>query len=119
MKTIIKKNKFYNQSDEGSFTSLNVDTSLLSDFGTFLTSSGESLDVKLDALNTQMSLLTNSWKDQNGINFAGKFSAFITEAKKVKDDISSLGTFASNESSKYDAIINSSKSIINGVPSDE
>ena len=111
--------KFYSQDNDSGCTALDVDTSLLAAFGSSLTDSSESLDTELTALNSKMATVTNSWKDANGVNFAAKFAAFITEAKKVKDDINSLGTFASSEASKYDNIVSNAKNIINGDTPDE
>lgn len=103
-----KKEILYVQNDSTSGYTLNVDTEMLQTYGTYLEGLRTTLDGLLDTLNTEMTSITNGWKDKDGEAFKSKFSGFITESKKISEEINSLGTYAKAEASKYDTILSES-----------
>ena len=111
-------NKYYAGDSAGS-SSLFVNTTSLSTFGKFLTDSKDSLETDLNNLNTTMSGITTGWNDANGAQFCEKFTKLVAEAKKVKDDVGSLGTFAKSEASKYESISTNAINIIKGDTTNE
>lgn len=98
----------YSSNEASSSGTLNVDTELLLTYGNYLEGLRTTLDELLDNLNTEMSSITNGWQDSDGASFKDKFSSFITESKKISEEINSLGTYAKEEATKYDAILSES-----------
>lgn len=87
---------------------LDVDTDMLATYGTYLKNLKTTLDNSLDSLETQMALITEGWSDNDGAAFQTKFSSFVKESKKISDEMSGLGQYATTEASKYDTILEES-----------
>ena len=81
--------------------SLEVRTGELSAIGTSLKSSSEQLATAMTNLESQMSGITEGWKDSEGAAFSSKFQAFITEAKSINSDLESLGKLVETVATKY------------------
>lgn len=111
-------NKYYSEDSAGT-SSLFVDTTALDTLGKFLVESKNSLDTYLTNMDTTMAGLSVGWDDANGKRFYDKFSQFITEAKKVKDDVGALGEFAKSEALKYNNITTNAVNIIKGDTTNE
>lgn len=98
----------------GSTNGVKVDTEELSSLGTYLTGAKESLETLMDALNTAMGGIASGWGDSDGQELVTRFGDFITEAKKIGDEINSLGTFATGEAGKYDTILQEALRLMGG-----
>lgn len=98
----------------GSTNGVKVDTEELLTLGTYLSGAKESVELLMDALDTAMGGIKSSWGDTDGETFVTSFSTFITEAKKIGDEINSLGTFASGEAGKYDTILQEALRLMGG-----
>lgn len=85
-----------------------VKTEELLEFGEYLLNTKSNLDTLLGDLDTQMSQISDAWKDKDGADFVTKFNAFITEANNIGVEVNKLGIYAKQISTDYGSILSES-----------
>lgn len=87
--------------------SLLVDIEKLEAYSKVLLDGKTTLEGYLEDSKTQMTVLTNSWKDDSGALLKSKFEEFLTASVVLCDEMEALGSYAQSLCNDYNTNITS------------